>query len=87
MIRLRLPGLSKTQQEVLFQALLARAELETDQKFHFDIPPVLAASLSGQGWWALMLELHDRPLVTLLGLAGCITYPLVWLSRFMRHWF
>ncbi len=85
MKRIRLPGLSDIQQQQLFQALIQRSELHHEARLDFPVPELLARSFFGQGWWALLKELYDRPLMTTLGFAAATTYPLFWLLHLLRR--
>ncbi len=83
----RLPGLTESQQQQLFRALSRRAELDHEGRHEFPIPDMLSHTFSGQGWWALLKELYDRPLMTTLGFAAATTYPLFWVVHLFRRWF
>ncbi|MDE2344816.1 MAG: hypothetical protein KGL63_15760 [Betaproteobacteria bacterium] len=82
-----LPGLTPGQRQQLFQALDERAALNGEDKARYPVPELLTRSLSGQAWWALMQELFDHPLKTLLGLAATLTYPLWWFAHGLQRWF
>ncbi|MDE1942501.1 MAG: hypothetical protein KGI47_05090 [Betaproteobacteria bacterium] len=82
-----LPGLTPGQKQQLFQALGERAALNAEDKDRYPVPELLVRSLSGQAWWALMQELFDHPLKTLVGLAATLTYPLWWIVHCVQRWF
>ncbi|NDU91764.1 MAG: hypothetical protein G3I10_04025 [Ferrovum sp.] len=86
MKRIRLPGLSEIQQRQLFQALIKRSELDHEARLEFPVPEPLAHTFLGQGWWALLKELYDRPLMTTLGFTAATTYPLFLLMHLLHRW-
>ncbi len=77
----RLPGLSEGQSRVLREALDERMQEPPGLRERYPVPAPLKQSLTGQFWWLIFKELHDRPLATLLGIAASLTYPLVWWVR------
>ncbi len=86
MNQMRWPGLSENQQHQLFEALIKRSELGHDARVEYPVPDLLAHTFSGQGWWALLKELYDRPLMTTLGFAAVTTYQLFLLIHLLRRW-
>ncbi|MBU6504121.1 MAG: hypothetical protein KGL17_00530 [Betaproteobacteria bacterium] len=82
-----LPGLTPGQKQQLFQALEQRAELNGEERARYPVPELLAHSLVGMAWWALMQELYDHPLKTVLGLTATVTYPLWWIAHGLHRWF
>ncbi len=77
----RLPGLSDDQSRDLREALDERMRTPAGQRERYPVPASLKRSLTGQFWWLMFKELHDRPLATLLGITASLTYPLVWWVR------
>jgi hypothetical protein len=82
-----MPGLSPGQARQLLQALEERAALAGEDKARYPVPEPLARSFAGQVWWALMQELSDRPLTTVLGLLASATYPVWWFVQAAHRWF
>jgi hypothetical protein len=83
----RLPGLDATQRTQLFLALAQRSLLSEGPREAFPMPEALSGSWSGRAWWVFMVELHDRPLHTVLGLLAVLTYPGVLLFHWVHRWF
>ncbi len=82
-----LPGLTKQSQGRLWIALQRRLRMPREQRANFPVPARLARSWAGQGWWALLTEFQDRPLLTALGLLATATYPFLWLALHYWHGF
>lgn len=87
MKRFPMPGLSLAQRKQLFNSLSQRSAIDLDSRKHFLMPETLTHSFGGQIWWAFMMELQDRPLMTAIGLVAASTYPVVWLFKHLRHFF
>ena len=87
MKHLPMPGLSFSQRKCLFAALTARAALNASGREAFSTPEALSHTGSGQVWWALMMELQDRPLVTVLGLIATSSYLLLWIYKQLHRFF
>ncbi len=86
MKRVRLPGLSVEQQQQLFHALVSRSALDGDTRNEYPAPDFVSDTFFGHSWWALLKELYDRPLLTVLGLVATCTYPLFWLKHLLNRW-
>lgn len=87
MKRLPMPGLSLTQRKCLFAALTERAALDASGREVFSTPEALSHTGSGQVWWALMMELQDRPFVTVVGLIATSTYLVLWIYKQLHRVF
>lgn len=78
-VRCRLPGLSRQAQGRLWIALQRRWALPKVQRESYQLPAHMTRSRIEQGWWALLTEFQDRPVMTVLGLLATLTYPILWL--------
>jgi hypothetical protein len=87
MKRFPMPGLSSGQRKSLFAALTQRAALDARSREVFLTPEALSHTVTGQVWWALMMELQDRPLITVVGLLATSTYLVLWTYKQLHRFF